>query len=240
MTHRSLWVLVAWLLLAPQPAPAAPKEQPQMPEPLGYVTDHAAVLDADWKARIRSVSQDLERKTGVEMVIVTVRTIKPYKSVNDYASTIYQRWGIGTAQQDHGVLLLAAVEERQAAITLGRSLLGVVTPPVMEKISSQYIEPSFRNGEFGKGLYQTSVALAAAVQDVRVGAPLRYHLKGFGIFLTVTTGVGSLIFLWWISRPDLRHPYGRIRREEYWGSGQGGFGGNFGGFGGGTSGEGLK
>jgi uncharacterized protein len=58
--------------------------------------------------------------------------------------------------------------------------------------------------------------------------------------LTLFTAVGALSFLWWLSRPDLRHPYGRLRRGEYWGSGQGGFGGNFGGFGGGMSGEGLK
>ncbi|MBH0180366.1 MAG: molecular chaperone DnaJ, partial [Nitrospira sp.] len=42
------------------------------------------------------------------------------------------------------------------------------------------------------------------------------------------------------SRPDLRHPYDRIQKGEYWGTGQGGFGGNWGGFGGGTSGEGYK
>jgi len=49
-----------------------------------------------------------------------------------------------------------------------------------------------------------------------------------------------LWFLWWLSRPDLRHPFGRLRRGQYWGSGQGGFGGNFGGMGGGMSGEGWK
>jgi uncharacterized protein len=44
-------------------------------------------------------------------------------------------------------------------------------------------------------------------------------------------------FFWLISRPDLRHPYRRIQKGEYWGTGQGGFGGNWGGFGGSTSGE---
>jgi uncharacterized protein len=50
----------------------------------------------------------------------------------------------------------------------------------------------------------------------------------------------ALSFFWWITRPDLRHPYKRIQKGEYWGTGQGGFGGNFGGFGGGTNGEGYK
>ncbi|MBM4125206.1 MAG: TPM domain-containing protein [Nitrospira sp.] len=208
-----------------------------LPDPMGYVSDHADGLDADWKARIRSVCQDLERKTGVEMVVVTVKTIKPYATVQDYAEALYQRWGVGTAQQGHGVLVLAAMEERQAAVTVGRSLYAVVRPELLAQVGAQYLEPAFRDGQFGEGLYRTTVALATSTQDIHVGAPLRSHVKGLGVFLTVTTGVGVLVFFWWISRPDLRHPFGRIRRGEYWGSGQGGFGGNFGGFGGGMSGE---
>jgi len=55
-----------------------PKERAPLPGPLGYVSDHAGVLDDEWKERIRSVCQDLERKTGVEMVVVTVPSIKPF------------------------------------------------------------------------------------------------------------------------------------------------------------------
>ena len=65
-------------------AQAVPYDRPKikLPEPRGYVSDHAAVIDGDWKERIRSVCQDLERKTGVEMVVVTVPNIKPFGSAN--------------------------------------------------------------------------------------------------------------------------------------------------------------
>lgn len=63
---------------------------------MGYVSDHAGVLDAEWKERIRSVCQDLERKTGVEMVQVTVPSIKPFLSANEYAAALYGKWGIGS------------------------------------------------------------------------------------------------------------------------------------------------
>lgn len=211
-----------------------------LPGPLGYVSDHAGVVEADWKARVRSVCQDLERKTGVEMVVVTVNTLVPYTTAKDYAEALYQRWGIGTAQQDHGMLVLVAVEERQAAVALGRSMFAVISPQLLSKIGSQYLDPAFRSGQYGEGLYRAAVALASPAQEVRVGVTPRSHVKGLRLFLTLVTVAGALGFLWWISRPDLRHPFGRLRRGEYWGSGQGGFGGNFGGFGGGMSGEGLK
>ena len=241
MRHNSVGCAIALsLVLAPALASGLPQGKPPLPEPLGYVSDHAGVVEIEWKARVRSVCQDLERKTGAEMVVVTVNTFAPYATAKDYAEALYQRWGIGTAQQEHGILLLAAVEKRQAAVTLGRSMIAFIPPSVLSKIASQYLDPAFRNGRYGEGLYRAAVALASAAQEIRVGSPPRARMKGLGLWLTIISFAGALAFLWWISRPDLRHPFGRIHKGEFWGSGQGGFGGNFGGFGGGMGGESLK
>lgn len=217
-----------------------PKERPPLPSPMGYVSDHAQVLSDEWKARIRSVCQDLERKTGVEMVVVTVSTMKPFGSAHEYAAALYEKWGIGSAQQEHGVMVLMAVQERQAAMTLGRQMLPIITPAIMSEVGGGYLHPSIELGHYGEGLYRTVVALAAPAQNVRVGALGKTHFKGVGFWITLFTSLGAISFFWWISRPDLRHPYRRIQQGEYWGTGRGGFGGNWGGFGGGTSGEGYK
>ena len=234
--------IVICLSLPDMCASASPYERPQikLPDPMGYVSDHAKVLEDDWRARIRSVAQDLERKTGVEMVVVTVPTVKPFGSAKDYAAAIYEKWGIGSTQQEHGILILLAVEERQAAMTLGRQMLPVITPTVMSQIGGEYLHPSIDRNHFGEGLYRTVVALASHSQDIRVGTPSRAHYKGIGFWITLLTSLSALAFFWWITRPDLRQPYGRIQKGEYWSTGRGGFGGNWGGFGGGTSGEGYK
>ena len=227
------------LLLVAVPVGFAREPVPSY-DPQGYVSDHAGVIDAEWRARIRSVCQDLERKTGVEMVVVTVPALKPYGSANDYAVGLYQKWGIGSAQNEHGVLVLLSVQERQAAVTMGRRMLPVMGGNVVGKVGHEYLDPAIKNGHFGEGLYRTVVGLASVSQDIRVSNVQKAHFRGLGFWITITTASGALWFLWWLSRPDLRHPYGRIRKGQYWGSGQGGFGGNFGGMGGGTSGEGWK
>src|SRR5579884_1316828 len=240
---RGLWlwaVLALMLVFGVEIATATPSDRPSLPEPLGYVSDHAGVLDPDWKARIRSVCQDLERKTGVEMVVVTVPSLAAFRSANDYASAIYQRWGVGSAQKEHGLLLLASIEERQAAVTVGKGLVGRITQPLILDVGRQYLDPAFRDGRFGEGLYRTTVALAAQMQEIRVGETAHRHLKGLGTVLTVLTFLGAVVFLWWISRPDLRHPFRRLHRGQYWATGQGGFGGNFGGFGEVTGGDDLR
>jgi uncharacterized protein len=119
-------------------------------------------------------------------------------------------------------------------------MLPTVTHELIGMIGRDYLDPALKVGHFGEGLYRAAVAIASASQEIRVGATPHQHFKGMGFWITLLTSIGSLAFLWWISRPDLRHPYARIRRGEYWGSGQGGFGGSYGGFGGGTSGEGYK
>jgi uncharacterized protein len=216
------------------------KDRPQLPGPMGYVSDHAQVLDESWKERIRSVCRDLERKTGVEMVVVTVPNLKPFTSAKDYVGTLYEKWNIGSTQQEHGIMVLVAVQERQAAITLGRQMYSIITPSIMGEIGGTYLHPAIELGHFGDGLYRTVVALASPAQDVRVGEPRKLRSRGVGFWLTVITAITGAVIFWWISRPDLRHPYQRIQRGEYWGTGQGGFGGNWGGFGGGTSGEGWR
>lgn len=242
MNRAVIVAILVSLFLGTGVALGAPYDRPKvkLPDPMGYVSDFAKVLDEDWRARIRSVAQDLERKTGVEMVVVTVPTIKPFGSAHDYATAIYERWGIGSTQQEHGILVLVAVDERQAAMTLGRQMLPVITPDLMNQVGGKYLHPAIGLGHFGEGLYRTSVALASRCQNIRVGALSRTHFKGLGFWITLFTSIGAMSFLWWISRPDLRHPYVRIRKGEYWGVGQGGFGGNWGGFGGGTSGEGFR
>jgi uncharacterized protein len=227
-----LWC--ALLLVVPQTVHA--REPVPAYDPQGYVSDHAGVIDAEWRERIRSVCQDLERKTGVEMVVVTVPSLKPYGSANDYATGLYQKWGIGSAQDEHGVLVLLSVQERQAAVTMGRRMLPVMGGQVVGQVGHDYLDPAIKNGHFGEGLYRTVVGLASVSQEIRVGSIKKTHFRGLGFWITITTASGALWFLWWLSRPDLRHPYARLRRGEYWGSGQGGFGG----MGGGTNGEGWK
>src|SRR5262245_51738926 len=198
MTKIMGMVVVFSLFVSQALAQAISYERPaiQLPEPRGYVSDHAQAIDGDWKERIRSVCQDLERKTGVEMVVVTVPSIKPFESANEYATALYEKWGIGSTQQEHGVMVLVAVEERQAAITLGRQMLPVITPAVMNQVGRESLQPSIALGHFGEGLYLTVVALASPAQDVRVGDVSNRHSKGLGFWLALFTGVGAFSFFW--------------------------------------------
>jgi uncharacterized protein len=239
-TGLAVLSLALWAVDAQASFYDRPKERVPLPGPIGYVSDHAQVVEGEWKERIRSVCIDLEKKSGVEMVIVTVPSIKPYPSATAYADALYEKWQIGSTQQDHGLMVLVAVEERQVAMALGRQMFPVITPAIRSEVSRLYLQPAIERRQFGEGLYRTAVALATPAQEARLTPPTRTRIKGLGLWITLGTTIAVVSFFWWISRPDLRHPYRRIQKGEYWGTGQGGFGGNWGGFGGSTSGEGWK
>ena len=216
------------------------KKIPVFPTPLGYVSDYAKLIDRDWHSRIRGVCKELEDRTGVEMIVVTIKSVKPYFHAKEYAEKLYEEWRIGTAQQEKGVLLLASQKERQAVVVLGRNLLPIIGKPELDILSERYLTPMFRNHKFGELLYQATVGLASASGKVIKEPTKKKRSSSAGFWMNVAVVVAMLFALWRFTRPERKHPFQRWRKGDYWGIGQGGFGGGFGGFGGGTSGQGLS
>jgi uncharacterized protein len=232
-------ILVIVMAVSASSAGMTPKEQ-NLPTPLGYVSDYANLLDEGWHKQIRSVCKDLETTSGIEMLVVTLPTISSLPHVQEYASRLYEAWRIGTAQQERGILLLVAVKERQAAVAVGKSLLAVLTPKQLDEISLKFLRPMFRSGQYGVNVYRSAVSLATVAGQVPMQNEAQKPKRSAGFWMNLGVVFLMLYALWRFTRPERRHPFPRWKKGEYWGTGQGGFGGNFGGFGGGTGGQGLR
>lgn len=215
------------------------KKKHTFPTPQGYVSDFAEVLDDEWQSHIRGVCKELETRTGVEMIVVAIPTVNPFPHARDYAKALYEEWRIGTAQKEQGILLLTSIKERQAVVVLGKTLIPVIGKPQLDTLSEQHLIPMFESKNYGEAIYQTSVGLAAASGTVSKD-PTKKKKSNAGFWMNVAAASAMVFALWRFTRPERRHPFQRWRRGEYWGTGQGGFGGGFGGFGGGTSGHGLS
>ncbi len=233
-------LLVTALVMAQGVSPclagnAAGETAPALPPPPGSVNDDAAVIGDDWERRIRGVCRELEHRAGVEMIVVTVPTVGPFPHAQAYARHVYEERLAGTARRERGLVLLVSVKERQAVVALGRTLRSAFGKPQFDRVSEHYLRPMFRNARYGESLYRAAVGLAAAAGAAREpGTAQRSSRAGFWMNLAV--GLSLLAILWRVTRPEQRRPFPRWRRGDYWGTGQGGFGGNFGSFGGGPGG----
>src|SRR3989304_1795765 len=81
-----------------------------LPKPIGYVNDFAGVIDESSRGRIEALAAVLREKTGAEIAVVTVPTIEPYGSIEQYSIDLATQWGVGKKGEDNGIVLLLAMK----------------------------------------------------------------------------------------------------------------------------------
>jgi uncharacterized protein len=131
----------------------------EYPSSVGYVNDFANMLSPGDVARLNSEITAIENATTVEIAIVTVDSLQGV-SVEEYAVKLFEKWGIGKKSNDNGLLILVARNEREYRIETGYGLEGTITAARAGRIGREIIEPNFKNGDYGKGLYE-------AVKEIR-------------------------------------------------------------------------
>ena len=99
-------------------------------------------------------------KTGAQAVAVTVPSLGG-QSVEDYAIDLANSWGIGQAEEDNGVLILIAVEERKLRVEVGLGLEGALPDGKTGRIMDEYMTPSLRQNDYSTGMLEGYKAVAS-------------------------------------------------------------------------------
>ncbi len=161
------------ILAAPMLAACAPAQPlqtvacegvPQI-EQFGRLTDGAAMLDASGQAQVTQALADYEAATGRQLVVATVPKLDG-RRVDDYARCLGDRWGIGDAKREDGVLVLLAKGERQMRIATGRGAETLLTDDEAMAIVKQ-MTPRFADGQVTAGLLLGIDAIEAEMGSVQ-------------------------------------------------------------------------
>jgi uncharacterized protein len=224
------------------------------PELRGFVTDNANLIDPGYEDKITQLAQKIEKETTAEIAVVTIESLEG-ESIEMYAVKLFEKAGIGKKDKDNGLLILVAKKEREYRFEVGYGLEGTITDSMKVNIGDRIIVPNFRNGEYGKGIYEAMLViegLLAGNEEViskysmpkRQGVSNNWSAVIFFIFIMLF----MFIIIAMIARRGSRggwtyggyyHTYpGYIHGGGSGGGMSGGFGGGFGGFGGGSSGGG--
>ena len=152
--RRSVWgfglLLAAWLL-ALAPAPAQGRADLAFPPLTGRVVDQARLLQEPTRGAITEKLAALETDTGDQFVVVTVNSLQD-REIEDYGYQLGRAWGIGQSENDSGVLLIVAPNERKVRIEVGYGLEPVLTDALSSHIIQTEILPSFRTGGYQVGI----------------------------------------------------------------------------------------
>jgi uncharacterized protein len=229
---------------------------PARPNPPRLVNDFTNTLTA---AQLEALEQKLiafDDSTSNQVAVVIIPSTKG-QGVEDVALEIMRQWGVGGKENNNGVVLLIAKDDRKLRIETGYGLEGAIPDLTARSIIDNEITPSFKEGNYYRGIDNGVDAIMRAAAGV-YKAPEGYGSKKskgiswkailfmlvilFFIFGSGGSGGGTAVtrrgsrglggFPWWLLLGG-----GGGSGGGGW-SGGGGGGGGFGGFGGGSGGGG--
>lgn len=223
----------------------ADKDFPPRPNPPQLVNDLAGVLNLEEKADLEQRLVAYDDSTSTQISIVTVKSIGQY-DIAEYSFALANKWGIGKASKNNGVLILAAIEDRKIWIASGRGMEGVLPDGLIGRIIRTEITPEFKTGAYYRGFSNAVWAIQKAAAGEYKADPKADEAPPFGglIFIVI---IVILIIIFskkgggggggrYISRRGSDILLGSLLGGALGGGGRGS--GGFGGFGGGSSGGG--
>src|SRR5271170_1257402 len=74
----------------------------------GRVVDQANVMSVQSRNDLEAKLQDLENKSGIQLVVATVKSLEG-SDIESYANQLFRNWKLGEAKKNNGVLLLTHV-----------------------------------------------------------------------------------------------------------------------------------
>jgi uncharacterized protein len=242
------------LLLAVAVMPVSASTPPVPATPPGRVVDLADIIDTPLQDKLTTVLRELEEKTTIQMVILTIQSLDG-EDINSFSLATAEQWKLGQQGKDNGLLLTVSVADKKYRFETGYGLESVLPDSLLGSIGRKSMVPYFKQEKYGLGIAAATrkvLSVLARRQGTEFSAtgqlpssPAGNNSNGAGLVIffillilfiiivnarrknrRTTPGTGPIIF-----------PVG-------WGSGggfgSGGFGGGFGGGGGGFGGGGVS
>jgi len=124
-----------------------------LPPLTGRVVDNAGVIDAATEADLVARLEAFEQRSSDQIVVATVQSLGG-EAIEPFANRLFRAWSLGQADEDNGILLLVAVDDRRMRIEVGYGLEGTLTDLHSKLIIENTMVPAFRAGDFSGGISQ--------------------------------------------------------------------------------------
>lgn len=226
-------------------------EIPKIPEFQTSVYDYAKILSDTEKAQLEEKLVRYSDSTTTQIVVVTIPTING-EDIGILAPKWAHEWGVGQKNEDNGVFILLAQQEKKIWIAPGYGVEDRLTAGITGELVRNIIIPEFKAGSFYNGLDKGADAIFDVLKGKYKGERQKDD-KPFPIGIVIFLAIMALLII--LGRRGGRGGRGgggssladiiilsSLGRGGFGGgsSGGGGFSGGGGGFGGGFGGGGFS
>ncbi|WP_367104725.1 YgcG family protein [uncultured Psychrobacter sp.] len=115
------------------------------------VVDQANILNPQERLRLETQLQNIYRQGLAQAAVVIVPTTNGVP-IFDYALQVAEKWQLGEADTDDGLLMVVAVNDRDMYILSGYGLEGVLPDAALNRIIREDITPYFKQNDYGSGI----------------------------------------------------------------------------------------
>lgn len=204
---QRLWLAVLFAAAFLALADARAWAEVAVPPLASRVTDLTGTLDAGQRAELEARLAGFEAAKGSQIAVLLVPTTAP-ETIEQYSIRVAERWRLGRAGIDDGILLLVALEDRKVRVEVGYGLEGAVPDAVANRIIDEQILPAFRGGDIFGGISLGIDQLVRVVEGEPLPAPQRSPPASDGA--TLTSILPLLIVFVIVGGGIFRRLFGRV------------------------------
>ena len=144
-------------------------------DPNRYVSNPDGIISPADEAEINRMAAELERDLGVQVAVVALNSIGS-NHYRQFATDLFQHWGVGQKGEDNGLLILLVLDPAQRSVTFetGYGLEGVLPDVIAYRIQQEYMIPALKNGDYSRGMREGMAAVSRHLRasGYESGAPV--------------------------------------------------------------------
>ena len=120
-----------------------------------HVSNPDSIITEEYEDSINHILNILEDSTGTEVAMVIVKNVGD-NDVREFATYLFNKWGLGKKGKDNGLLILLVTDEEQRSVVFetGYGIEEVLPDILCSRIQKQYMLEYLKEGNYGKGLLE--------------------------------------------------------------------------------------
>lgn len=130
-----------------------------------YVSNPSGVLSAEAVTQLNSMIGELWRSTSSEVVVVAVDNVDPSLTPEEFATKLFEKWGVGKSDKDNGLLILLSPGDNAAIIRTGYGMEGIIPDIIAGRVIRNVMFPAYHEGKFDEGTIAGVSELAKIIQN---------------------------------------------------------------------------
>ena len=122
---------------------------------LNWVSDGAKVLSPKHFGMLNGLANTVYALYGVEMTVVTLDDVTGGRNLHDFATSLFNRWGLGDPEVGNGLLVMFVKNKRALEVVTGErgnskmGMRNVLSAKFTADVVKESMAPHFRQAQFG-------------------------------------------------------------------------------------------